>query len=137
MFDEQQLAVGPEYAGDLLQRPFRVGSGAEDECRHDGVDGGIGQRQALGGSVEDQCGTALPFESPSEFVAHSGFGLGQNEFVHRVGVVGEVQPGTGSISTTRPRARASKARRRRRIPTISPSQRKGSYNTAITRSQVA
>ena len=37
MFDEQQLAVGAEYTGDLAESAFGVMDGAKDERRDDGV----------------------------------------------------------------------------------------------------
>src|SRR4051812_16901639 len=46
-------------------------------------------------------------------------------------------PVPAPISTTRPRAPLRTARRRRRMPAISPSQRTGSYTRAKTRSHAA
>ena len=41
-------------------------------------------------------GVSLTHEAPSEFPAHSKFGFGEHEFVDRVGIVCDVEPGPGA-----------------------------------------
>jgi hypothetical protein len=44
VFDKQLLPVGAKDPGDLTQRAFGIGDGAQDESRDDGVHRVIGQR---------------------------------------------------------------------------------------------
>jgi hypothetical protein len=43
MFDEQQLPIRTQHAGDLAERAFGLLDSAEDESRDDRVHGCIGQ----------------------------------------------------------------------------------------------
>lgn len=96
VLDEQQLAAGPEHAGDLAQGPLGVRCGAEHEVAHDAVHARVLGRQLLGGGPGHVRPVARPRHATLQAPQHPGVGLGEDELGHGRGVEGQRVPGAGA-----------------------------------------
>ena len=94
VLEEEELPAGPQHARDLLERDLRVGHGAEDERRDDGVERRGGERQRLRAGQDDLGPPAERVEAATELRGHRLVGLGEGQ-VDVVGVVRGVEAGAG------------------------------------------
>ena len=93
---EQQASARSEDALDLVEDDDRLVDGAEHERRHHGVHRAVVHGEPLGGRVEDGRGAFAATDGLLQPPAHRGGGLGEDELVEIVGVVGQVQSGAAA-----------------------------------------
>src|SRR3954452_1522099 len=95
VLEEEQAPARLQDARDLAQRRFLVRDAAENEGHDHGVEGCVREREAFDARIDDLRGRRDLLGALNETTAHVLVRLGQHQPRHRLGIVRQIEPGSG------------------------------------------